>query len=772
MLIRGRRQISVLLAIALGLQVLALTWFWNSSTRLEEVGRLTNSTNVSPSSGYDDIDNYVHEYLINKLDDVFNNKDFNTNWRFTKLHFKQVNTDPSFYQKQRADFHLYDPRITLAVYLNQITKSSQTPGTLLTVPFSWEDWVDLSSLNDFLVWDETQRPTCEDVIDHGIFYNPLKAVQTPNHKIHEGVCVDNIDYTGHADRHLLPGFSIINDAGENFNFLEKMIQSRSYLLSTMPQPEKLVFLTETDEIFEVYVNHDIHSTMMKNNMFNDFVESQRSHSKRKSKTNVEFNPIVELEEFTKNIPPIIPDINFRSLLTSKNNYKLDIPKEKFRYHPHKLLDDLKLNYQNLTRAQKVFVENLERQVDADMQIVPKSFGEANLKDHEINGHQVENLGHHYDLHFFNGFISESKLNYFDNVPDKQKIVLHQMLHTWLHFTFNAGIITYPAHGTLLSWYWNSMVFPWDEDIDVILPIEDLSNLCMNYNNSLIIQSPTDGYNKYFLDCSSSLTVRQHGNGANNIDARFIDVDSGMYIDLTGLAVSGEPGMSNRTLDHYHLKELVHGKEDVDFYKLHDEHEIYNCRNFHFFSYEEISPMKLSMMEHGPAFTPSNIEQCLKSEYRDEALTELMFEHHLFVDDLQLWVSNQNILRAARKIDRTLPNTDEALMIFYQNNKQDIVKLLLSDDEILNELIQVSFQTKAHHLSKNLNNHLAREWDFDLGQDKHDYLETKKQYDNLMKEYLKHHSPMRKSTFDYKIEVEMLKLNMDLEFTRDEISKFT
>lgn len=284
MLVRTKRKVLIVLLSVVALQVTMFVLYWRTDSESYSPydyskDRVTNSVHldsagVTNSSSSDEIDKYVHEYISEIIDDVFENKDFNTNWRlFTQFHFKEVNTDPFFYQTQRKDFHLYDPRITMSVYLNQIWKTEQPPNTTVEIPFSWQDWVDLSVLNDFLVWDEPQRPTCEDVIDHGIFYNPLKAVKEPNHKIHENFCVDNVDYTGHTDKHLLPGFSITSDnAGSQFNFLEKMIQSRSYLLSTMPQPEKLVFLTGTSDIFEVNVNHNDHSTMMENGMFDNFVK--------------------------------------------------------------------------------------------------------------------------------------------------------------------------------------------------------------------------------------------------------------------------------------------------------------------------------------------------------------------------------------------------------------------------------------------------------------------------------------------------------------------
>lgn len=758
-------------------QILVLTLYLNAdSIAVLNKGRVTKSKDIkstaltaeSEGNAQDaSISSHVHEYITKRIDDIFTSKDFNTNWRlFTKLHFKEVSTDPLFYQRQRQDFHLYDPRITMSVYLDQISQMAESSDVILETPFSWQDWVDFSSLNDFLMWDESQRPTCEDVIDHGIYYNPLKGVKQPNHKIHESFCVDNINYSGATDRHLLPGFSITDNAGTKFNYMEKMIQSRSYLLSTMPQPEKLVFLTDTDDIFEVDVNHNNHTTMMENGMFDSFIDSQRSGAKK----SVTFNPLSALKNFVSKMNPITPDVDFKSVVNISNHYQLEIPKSSFRYHPHDLLKDLKSKHDSLSRAQKRFVENLESQVDADMATVPKFFGEANVEAHEMNGHRVENTGHHYDLRFYNGFISESKVNFFDHVPDKQKIVLHQMLHTWLYFSFNAGAISYPAHGSLLSWYWNSMVFPWDGDVDVILPIQDLSNLCMNYNSSLIIQSPSDGFNKYYLDCTSSLPVREHGNGANNIDARFIDVDTGMYIDLTGLAVSGDPGMPENAKKHFGLVE-AESDPNANFYDIHDKNDIYNCRNFHFYSHSELSPLRFTMMEHAPAFVPSNIKQSLISEYNKKALTDLMYQHHIYIQELDLWVPNQNILKAARKHNKALPNTDEALLEFYKNMPDQLVKTLLTDDDILVELTQVSFQTKAHSLKTKLVNKIASEWDFDIGSERHEYLQVRDQYDNLMKEYLAHHSPMRKSPFDYKIQVEMLQLNMNLHFTRQEVSKF-
>lgn len=358
MLLRPRRQLQLALALALAGALLLAAYSLNFSARDAASGpqywpAFSDSRHTTPAQGekieldFDfeldidssldaknvsgAIDNYVQNYISSRLDYIFESGDFNSNWKlFTALHFDKVHTDPFYYQKQRKDFHLYDPRITMAVYLNRIAQKAQETHSsdYVSIPFSWQDWVDLSCLNDFLVWEETQRPTCEDVIDHGIFYDPLKAVVEPNHNIHESFCVDSVNYHGHVNRHLLPGFAMTNDAGEHFNFLEKRIQSKSFLLSTMKQPEKLVFLTDDDDIFEVYVEKNHHETMMENGLFDDFVSSKRSGSK--GRKDIHFNPQDELKHMSKSLTPIEPEFYFKNLLNETNLFTFDVPSSKWK----------------------------------------------------------------------------------------------------------------------------------------------------------------------------------------------------------------------------------------------------------------------------------------------------------------------------------------------------------------------------------------------------------------------------------------------------------
>ena len=93
------------------------------------------------------------------------------------------------------------------------------------------------------------------------------------------------------------------------------------------------------------------------------------------------------------------------------------------------------------------------------------------------------------------------------------------------------------HGPLLSWYWNGLLFPYDNDIDIQMPIDELVNLAKNYNQTLIVENPSEGYGKYLIEVNTYFHNRGISAEQNHIDARFHDVDSGIYIDITALSSS-------------------------------------------------------------------------------------------------------------------------------------------------------------------------------------------------------------------------------------------
>lgn len=144
--------------------------------------------------------------------------------------------------------------------------------------------------------------------------------------------------------------------------------------------------------------------------------------------------------------------------------------------------------------------------------------------------KIENVwrsGTHYDWRFFKGLKPLSERNE----------ILNDLFDAWSTFTKKDNITSWLSHGNLLSWMWTGGQFLWDKDLDMQLPISHLSFLAENYNNTLFMYMTYKNELKmYYLDINPSYASIYHGiEGKNTIDGRFIDVQSGLYIDLTAIS---------------------------------------------------------------------------------------------------------------------------------------------------------------------------------------------------------------------------------------------
>ncbi|QEL61594.1 hypothetical protein CJJ09_003741 [Candidozyma auris] len=206
----------------------------------------------------------------------------------------------------------------------------------------------------------------------------------------------------------------------------------------------------------------------------------------------------------------------------------------FHVDVNQVVDEIKAK-DKLSFSEKSYLESLLDSNSTDSPV--KYFDEAKL----VNSDKSKVFGEHHDWRFFDGLTINT---------DKQTLVLHRLIKNYLQFCRSHGLVTWIAHGSLLSWYWNGMAFPWDSDTDAQMPISDLHRLAREFNQSLVIEnvgvddaagdkSAFNGMSSFFIDVGSSITHRDRGNGMNNIDARFIDVATGLYVDITALSVSNE-----------------------------------------------------------------------------------------------------------------------------------------------------------------------------------------------------------------------------------------
>ncbi|KAG7884308.1 hypothetical protein KL938_002180 [Ogataea parapolymorpha] len=761
-----RRRRCVTLIAAICLLNLVIVSFLGAGTQMDALNDVTGLIRATSSST--DPDDFIKSFE-NQLDTLDISQNYGKYWKFSTAFNNAVATfDPSDYKTTRESRLLYDPRITMSVYLSHIRRQLLEQGSgnaalaRIAVPFSWQDWVDLSVLNRYLELPEDQRPTCDDILYQGPAYNPEHKFKNPNRNI-DRACVDNDRYTGRTRRALLPGFNFKDRTGKK-SFRDKLIHAKSYLLSYAPVPTSIVFLTEKGS-YEVNISGEYN--MLDSGLFDEFVELQANET-------VVADASLEHEMLVNSVTPSKSELDFDSLFTAEQNYEFVIPPDRFNYSYDQIIEDYENRIDELDEKQLRHLQTLRYSRSIPSTKLQKSFREVNINwPATYNGHKVTENGGHYDFRFFNGFVTESKLNEYDDVNEKRKIMLHRIIHTWLQFTYKEGIVSFLAHGTLLSWYWNALVFEWDNDIDVQMPIMDFDRFCMKYNNSLIVEDVHHGYGKYYVDCGAYPTHRTKGNGRNNIDARFIDVDSGMYIDITGLALTDTIKIPPRLerLDRerkanneqekgedIHSAELTEGLADTGVPRIvkrapvrsnkgperspealerNKELQIYNCRNNHFYTYSELSPLKLSMMEGSPCLIPHDFATVLNSEYNG-GLRRKHFNNHLFIDELRFWVSTATLQQHTYALSGQLVKNVE-LRKFYNSHKLPMLLKMLGTDELLKEFYLTHKTTKMHMEEFSLMNDLSDP-------------QKKERYYSIMEEYKRTHDPMRKSLHGYISEV--------------------
>ncbi|AET38660.1 Mnn14p Ecym_3157 [Eremothecium cymbalariae DBVPG len=622
----------------------------------------------------------------------------------------------------------YDPRLTMAVYSDTITNRLKNgiPLPDIYVPFSWYDWADLSILNDFIDLPQNEKPNHTWVVNdyfsvEQLFHYEQKFGrrlfdQDRNrglacyhfNKNSGSVLLNHVDnvagnYCETSQNPLLPGFqcfSILPTARPEVYRL----QARSKLYSDGPIPVSLVFLNRNGPAIQVQVNNSspLHEDgTPRNLLFNGLLEE---YFKRQIKQ----YPNIPDGDFTfDHLEPFVDMISNNTKKYSEEplkspEYRLELDPSDFEFNAVEKVRELEANYEKLNQHQRNYLASLRNSLHIHFADCEKFFREARDSTNYVH------LGHHFDARFFHGIVEDTEM----------RARLDAIVRAWLSFTMNNNLTSWLSHGTLYGWLYNGLAFPWDRDHDMQMPITHLNKLAEFYNQSVVVEDPRFGNSRYFIDVTSSITSRVHGNDRNNIDARFIDVDSGLYIDITGLSVSSEaidddfnwlaekfrreynastpfysdpsfmPGITNLTplqllekemkeqggnvsLDRYefltNLDEEINSSsgvyEDLTIeqrYSLNKNIQVYNCRNRHFNTFWELSPLRLTLFHGMPAYVPNMPVKILKSEYRvPKEYGALDFEGKEFIPELRLWLDSEEVNRATN-FDGTSSNAQHCI----------------------------------------------------------------------------------------------------------------
>jgi hypothetical protein len=147
----------------------------------------------------------------------------------------------------------------------------------------------------------------------------------------------------------------------------------------------------------------------------------------------------------------------------------------------------------------------------------------------------------------------------------------------------------------------SQRLPWDWDMDTQVSGATLHHLGEAHNQTITEYKSADGTTrKFLLDVNPWIWERERGDGSNIIDARWIDTQNGLFIDITGLSETHpdtKPG-------------------------------VWVCKNYHRYNTADLYPMRETMFEGVVAKVPYAYDKILVQEYKEKALVVTDFEGYV------------------------------------------------------------------------------------------------------------------------------------------------
>ncbi|KAI5953343.1 hypothetical protein KGF54_002714 [Candida jiufengensis] len=609
----------------------------------------------------------------------------------------------------------YEPNFILSIFLDElkhqlITKNPQNEKQkdhLIKMPFAWEDWVDLTMLNEEILKPIDEKRTCKSLqskVNKKTKYPKWckNLIDLDDEEIEEiGLAVED-----------LPGFIVNSSPMNKAHHTEVMLQGKGHLLTSQELPNSIIFLTK-DGTYETQI-----LGTRKRLVRTDLLQNYLTRRNLPNDTTITLNPQLEYKALLETIPArplnLEDDIYRMRQITRQTEFNasrmLYLDKDAFHYKQESIDEQLS-NYEvRLNKIETAITNELkyDRQIIESNKLNRKEINHYNgLKT--ANKYSVTNeptyyklatlkksksnqdAGWHYEWRFFNGALRYIKDETWtvQQLEVREQIILDRLLRNWFRFAEEKGIISWIAHGPLLSWYWDGLMFPFDIDIDIQMPSSELNRLSSNYNMTLVVEDLSEGYGKYLIDCSTFLHHRDIAAKDNHIDARFIDVDSGTYIDITGIGINNAKPPPE--YDGY-IKTKQKQGESI---------ELYMDRRKHWLTYEKISPLHYSMIGGVPVYVPNDIMSMLNNEYSG-GTRSYYFDGYYFVPCLRLWLQEsklKNLFRDKYQSKTKESEQEKIIELIKKMNNDDKLKLLEQNNDILIEYYLTHKLTNLHNNEK-------------------------------------------------------------------------
>lgn len=223
------------------------------------------------------------------------------------------------------------------------------------------------------------------------------------------------------------------------------------------------------------------------------------------------------------------------------------------------------------------------------------------------------------------------------VEEKERLAhLTALIQTFLSTMADLGATVWLMHGTLLGWWWNQRILPWDSDIDVQVDETTIAFLAKYYNMTEY-RYRFPGMEKrrtYLLEINPNYVIRDQADTLNVIDARWIDTENGLFIDISTV----RPDERKRAA----------GVEGA-----------LMCKDKHHYLERDIFPLRDSYFEGIHVKIPFEYSALLVEEYGEKALTLTEFEGHKFNDTTKIWEpmppKQQRIRPPQRRPTQVQPN---------------------------------------------------------------------------------------------------------------------
>lgn len=695
----------------------------------------------------------------------------------------------------------YDPRFTLSIYLNELymqyqemsdeqlidgndnqhliggkINSNELPE--ISLPFNWVDWIDLTMLNKEFSKPMYQRLKCQDIQANSHSNPDTSYFCTDNEDISEETFQEFFKM-GYKYKTQFPGF-IINDHERHEHYCDndyRVMQAKAYTMTHLLNPLKVIILGADKKdgnggTFEFSVDNS-KTRLTSSKLIDRYMESHGYYT-RKQDSNIdtvrngkrfffdssedqnEVPDIIEMDYLStwnqlneKVVPKYLSpnETGYTNFLHMRDKNSMVLKESKFMEPPSiaSQIEQYTGKPENeLSPQEKLYLEGLQECSKYTDENEVRYFRMAVINPGDPRNRENE-WGWHYDWRFFNGALNYEKPDWNQQeLTHRTNIILDRLLRNWSKFAMEKGIITWIMHGPLLSWYWNGLLFPYDNDIDIQMPIDELVNLAKNYNQTLIVENPSEGYGKYLIEVNTYFHNRGISAEQNHIDARFHDVDSGIYIDITALSSSNaevpKEYKQEKTIQLIDdLTKTNSNKEGAgnNGKQVNSENQlIFNDRRKHFYKIDQISPLKFSMMQGIPVMVPNGITNRLQFEY-SKGLKSLEFDNWFYIKQLNLWVQKDNIIHILE--DQTRTSNEDILKQIQPPSSlsNDQILKLLNNEEILQEYYLTRSLTRFHDFEKQVL------FD-DNGNDKPLDLIKYKTY----KKGLKMVKPLRKALYEY------------------------